>query len=440
MASLIKRNDRYSIRFTLHGIRKLLAADTNSERQAGRVLAHVEALLKAAHTGGDLDQTTAVWLMSTCPPKLRKRMAKVGLIDLPEASETVLALKPILDSYIAKRSDVKEVTRDKWRQTCESLVRYFGAERSIDSITVGDARDFERWMKKSRKSRYADADKSEALASATLRKRISHTKQFFADAVARKLIDANPFAGLKSTVGANRERDRFITRDEATKVLDACPNNEWRLLFALSRFGGLRCPSEHLALRWSDVDLPGGKMVVRSPKTEHHEGKESRIVPIFAELRPYLEQAWDETADRSEFVIVGYRGPTTNLRTHLRRIIRKAGMEPWGKLWANLRSSRATELAKDHPAHVAAAWLGHSIQVAGKHYWQVTDGDFAKATGVSGTQLATGQATVTSFVTTGRSSGPQTTTATRVNAASNRSISQVAATGVPPSGLEPETR
>ena len=39
----------------------------------------------------------------------------------------------------------------------------------------------------------------------------------------------------------------------------------------------------------------------------------------------------------------------------------------------------ATELANEHPAHVAAAFLGHSTVVANKHYWQVTDEDFDRA-------------------------------------------------------------
>ena len=45
------------------------------------------------------------------------------------------------------------------------------------------------------------------------------------------------------------------SRDEAEKVLKACPDAQWKLLFALSRYGGLRCPSEHLALTWGDIDL-----------------------------------------------------------------------------------------------------------------------------------------------------------------------------------------
>ena len=44
-----------------------------------------------------------------------------------------------------------------------------------------------------------------------------------------------------------------------------------------------------------------------------------------------------------------------------------------------MRASRATELAKSHPAHVAAAWCGHTQEVAMNHYWTVTDADYTKA-------------------------------------------------------------
>jgi integrase len=67
-------------------------------------------------------------------------------------------------------------------------------------------------------------------------------------------------------------------------VIDACPDAEWRLIFALSRFGGLRCPSEHLALTWPDVDWERDRFRVDSSKTG------LRWVPIFPELRPYLEK------------------------------------------------------------------------------------------------------------------------------------------------------
>ena len=58
---------------------------------------------------------------------------------------------------------------------------------------------------------------------------------------------------------------------------------------------------------------------------------------------------------------------------------RRAGVSSWPKLFQNLRASRATELAAEYPGHEAAEWLGHSTAIAQKHYWQVTDANFARA-------------------------------------------------------------
>jgi hypothetical protein len=63
----------------------------------------------------------------------------------------------------------------------------------------------------------------------------------------------------------------------------------------------------------------------------------------------------------------------------LERIIRRAGLTPWPKLFQNLRSTRETELAQHHPIHVVCAWLGNSPAVATKHYLQVRDEDFERA-------------------------------------------------------------
>ena len=206
------------------------------------------------------------------------------------------------------------------------------------------------------------------------------SKQFFRAAQRRKLISENPFGDMKGiSTQRNRERYRFISRSESSKVLAACPDAQWRLLFALSRYGGLRCPSEHLGLRWADVDWERGRMMIRSPKPEHHEGKANRIVPIFPELRPYLEQVFDEAEPGTFWVITRYRDRNANLRTQLERIIARAGLQPWPKLFQNLRSTRQTELAEQFPSHVVCAWIGNSEDVAREHYLQVTDEHFERA-------------------------------------------------------------
>ena len=71
----------------------------------------------------------------------------------------------------------------------------------------------------------------------------------------------------------NPERERFVTREETAKLLGACRNIDWRAIVALCRFGGLRCPSEVLTLKWADVDWENGRFRIHSPKTEHRPGK-----------------------------------------------------------------------------------------------------------------------------------------------------------------------
>jgi len=155
------------------------------------------------------------------------------------------------------------------------------------------------------------------------------------------------------------------------------------LIFALSRYGGLRCPSEHLALTWQDVDWERGRMLVRSPKTAHHEGHESRLVPSFPELLPYLREVFERAESGTQYVITRYRQANCNLRTQLQRIIAKAGLKAWPKLFQNLRSTRQTELTERWPEHVVCAWIGNSKAVAREHYLQVTDEHFEQAAGIS---------------------------------------------------------
>ena len=124
----------------------------------------------------------------------------------------------------------------------------------------------------------------------------------------RKVIDASPFVGIANGSQRNPDRQRFIDAATIAKCIDASPDAEWRLLIALARYGGLRVPSEPMALRWADVDWAASTMTVRSPKTERHSGGASRVVPIFPEratppklrkflrtrgrLRRFLHSSW----------------------------------------------------------------------------------------------------------------------------------------------------
>lgn len=333
-----------------------------SQRQAEAVKVHVERLVHAKITGHPVDPETSRWLTQV-DETLTDRLARSGLIEARDRS----TLGAFLDSYISQRTDVKSGTKMLYGRTRRNLLDFFPADKELTSFTAGDADAWRLFLRE------------QGLGENTIRRRSGRAKQFFQAAVRSKLISENVFADLKSNVQANPERFYFVTREEFAMVIDACPDAQWRLIFALSRFGGLRCTSEHLTLPWSNIDWHNNRMLVLSPKTEHHIGGESRLVPIFPELRPFLEDAFEQAEDGSEFVITRYRNRKQNLGTQGARIIRSAGLKPWPKLFQNMRSTRETELAEVFPMHVVCAWIGNTQPVAVKHYLQVTSEHFERA-------------------------------------------------------------
>ncbi|TWU27596.1 tyrosine-type recombinase/integrase [Bythopirellula polymerisocia] len=387
MASIIRDRNRKtgqyngcrSLQFIApDGKRKSVRLGKVSAKGAETIKVHVESMLADLFAQKSWDPETAVFI-GKLDSKLYKKLAGVGLLPKREKTEA-FTLGPFLDAFIASQSlKVKPATVVIYNHTRRCLVDYFGAGKILSEITPGDADDWRTWL-----------GKHEGLAPNTTRRRCGLARQYFRAALRKRLITENPFAEMREGVSClkNEERQHFIPRDVADTILDSCPNSEWKLIFALSRYGGLRCPSEHLALTWGDINWEYSRITVRSSKTAHHEGKGSRVIPLFSELRPILEAVLNELLEdfdpkkqrlSEQPVITRYRDRGCNLRTQMLRIIKRAGVDPWPKLFHNLRASRATELAAEFPAHVAAAWLGHSTLVAQKHYWQVTDADFAKA-------------------------------------------------------------
>jgi len=378
MAALTKETHHGKSRYRLSfydkdNRRRFIRLGAVAQKSADTTRVHVDELVDAAIANRPPARATEEWQQGI-GEKLHDKLAAVGLVVPRDSSR----LEDFLDRYIRGRSDVAPSTLITYRQGKSSLVEFFGPGKLLHEITPGDADEFRYHLLKK-------------YARATANRRVNHAKQFFTAAVRRQLLPASPFADVKGGGQENPERVEFIDRDRIAAVLEACPDTQWRLIVALARYGGLRCPSEVLGLQWPDVNWAEGKIVVRSPKTAK-QGKPHRVVPIFPELRPYLDKAFDEAEDGAVYAVTGYRGAATNLRTQLLRIIQRAAVKPWGRLFHNLRATRQTELENDFPTHVVCDWLGNSPAVAAKHYLKTTEEHFerAKSGSPGGTDMARG--------------------------------------------------
>ena len=391
--------------------RKSIRLGKVSQRQAESFKFRVEQLIAAKRSGVPVDADTSAWL-TKLDDTMADRLACAGLIP-SRKKKNQTNLGPFLDGYMKRRTDVKPATKEVWRQVMLNLKNFFGMDRAMETITEGDAEDFKLFLI------------GEKLASTTVHKRLQFTRMFFRDARKRSFIFENPFIEVKTKAVVLKDRQHFITREKIDRIMVVC-NPTWRTIVGLARYGGMRCPSEVLSLRWEFVDWEHDRMVVDSPKTEHHPGGDQRVVPIFPELRPILEEAFEVAEPGAEFVVGGnYRAAAMgkngwvncNLRTQFERLIRRAGLAPWPRLLHNLRASRETELAAEFPLHVVTRWLGNTPRIAMKHYLQVTEDDFTRAAGkniassespMSDTKSAATTGTPTPIDDTSRKDSPHT--------------------------------
>lgn len=167
---------------------------------------------------------------------------------------------------------------------------------------------------------------------------------FFNAAIDAELIIRNPFRKLPTTSVANHARDYFVTRAEFDACLQHCLDDQWKIILYLTRVAGVRCPSELLRATWQDVDWKNKRMTIHSPKTEGHEGREKRLIPLFVELEAVLREAWEISPAGETRIVTRYTDSASNLRTLFTKIIKRAGLKPWPKLFQNMRASRENEL------------------------------------------------------------------------------------------------
>ena len=358
----------------LDGRRKTLRLPVTTRRDAEAVGRHIDALLAAQLAAQPIPRETALWLSQIAAPFLQK-LARLGLVEARNASPQLGAY---LESWIgARRANYKPATVVCWQQVARDLIGFFGAGYPLDRLNADQAEKFRQHLV------------GRKLRDSTICRRLRHAKFFFAEAVQRGCLDRNPFERTKHREGYALERRAYVSVADTLRVIEQAPNVWWRLMIALVRFAGLRLPSEVFSLRWQAVNWDKGILLVTSPKTEHLPGRGARAVPLFPALRPYLEEAWEAAPKGGEYVLPEeYRrrtkGPNgwrnANLRTTLNRIVQRAGLAPWPRAWHSLRASCETDLVQAFPLPTVARWIGNTPIIAARHYIDVTDADFERAT------------------------------------------------------------
>lgn len=304
----------------------------------------------------------------TARPDFKRRLVAKGLIDVAEGE----TLGELYRRYVDAK---KRTLKDSTRRTDDCILKAFlaevGAETRANEFDRRDAFEYVERLKS-------------RLAEATWTKRLGVLKKLFNWGVENELVEENPFHKIRGGSQVNRDRIFYVDWNASARILDACPSQEQRTLFVFMRYAGARAESETRVLRWRDVDFERRRLTIRSPKTERYKGGDKRLYPLFPELerefralKSEREESIGAPVDGDDFVF--RRGLTAaNMRKPFLKTLERAGIEPWPRLFQNLRASCDKDVSNRVPPHVAGELLGHSPTVAARHYLKANEADFSR--------------------------------------------------------------
>lgn len=281
--------------------------------------------------------------------------------------------------YLELRTDLTDSTRRLHETTIAYLLAFFdGGERRLDRITRSDAADWRVWItqKLDRAPRIKAGGKPEtadqvanAIESTTC-KHVRTVKTIVKHAMAEGHVGVNVFDHLVGTPPEADSEAPGLSESDVQRIIDAAPSPAWRALIGLCAWAGLR-RGEALRLTWADIQWERSRIIVRTVSGRTTTKQRRREVLLEKRLERLLLDVHDQAAPGVDRVTDGISD--NNLLRDMKGMIARAGFSVWAKPFHGLRRWRASTWRGDYPEHVVDSWLGHSMQVARKHYVQVAD-------------------------------------------------------------------
>lgn len=369
MASVTNRpNGHRWIQYkTAHGTRSTIRLGKVTPAVAEQFRQRIDELIVANELKTKLSVDMQMWI-NGLGETFHAKLVAAGLVP----PRTLRTVGELTTAWLSD-SEWGTATRMSAETFVASFERYFGRECLLSAIDDTKAKEFRDWLHKH------GAANDGKLSKATVSRRIRWARQLLTFAVKKNAVGVSPFAGVSGYSEVNRSRDFFVQAEVIELLMTKTVDAEFCAILALARYGAVRCPSEVLPFEWTQINWETNTMVIKAPKTKHHEGHEQRTVPIFPELRRRLADLW-ESIDEGRYLFPQHRRKAgATLTNKLETLCMRAGVKMWAKPWQNMRSTRETEWLRAYPINVVAEWLGHSPLIALKHYAQVESDQAAKA-------------------------------------------------------------
>ena len=283
----------------------------------------------------------------------RRRRISTGCTDRASAERQLAAFKAgltrptqvdasisgLLALHLADRTDAAIPGLDRLRWAHKPLTKFWG-ERPAFDVTAEECRRYARVRAKDGVATGTARTEMQALTAAL---RWAHRKRLLAEMPEIVLPPRAP------------PRERWLTRAEAVKLIDACAAHHVRLFVVLALHTAAR-KGAILALTWDRVDLAGRQIDFREPGRVQTRKGRSRV-PINDTLLPELLRAKEGCI--SDHVVEWAGGPIASIKHGFRDACIRAGLRE--VMPHTLRHTAATWLAQGGISMWdIAGMLGHS--------------------------------------------------------------------------------
>lgn len=334
----------WQLNFMKDGSRRTLYLGRGYTSSSADRIAKTITDVVAHHRRNETLPADIVHKIESFPDRIRQNMERIGLrVDCRTKTLSELCRAKIES---VRQGSVKPATVQKYQEVSARLLKFFGGDRKLISVTKIEADQFRQdWLRTSSES--------------TVSRGIRMCRTIFRFAVDQDWLAKDPFAKVAAGYEVNADRQIYVSRQTIRDVMQACERDSDRLILALARFGGLRIPSEIRDLRFSDFV---GNVIKIGKDTKTG----AREVPFFTEIREEFGRIVPP-ADLSGRIF----GKLGGFRLRIQRAICRAGFLVWEKLFVNLRSSCITDLAeRGYSDKTLNAIFGNSAAVRARHYIQ----------------------------------------------------------------------
>lgn len=329
-----------------------------------RLFVELEDALNEGHELPESAWKSMATLKETYPKVYAKVVQKLGIQE-PAAKDRLTVAKAF-DDYIAGHY-TNRITISNWKQTKKKVVSRFPEDTPIEDIHLKEMESLFSQLR-------------DQYSVATLYKDVRNVRQLWDHCHDNGDLPKNVMRKLRFQAKSKQlvARKPYVDAGWFAKALESITSQQQRTLLCYYRWMGAR-QNDPRGDKWEDVDW-AGKRVLRSNIKDDLEKLGWCPIPpqMLVELEKWHQMVVAEHGKASGPLFPWlFQSSSANQYSYFVGRIKQKGIPVWDDFFNSLRASRAREIRRlPNGRQLEARWIGHSPEVADKHYDEIQESDY----------------------------------------------------------------